>query len=109
MTSARPTARTAWCSSGRRAERSAPDTITEKFNSLVDRTGLPPITLHGVRYSCATIALRTGTHPEVVSSRLGHSAVAFTLNTYSGDVPGWDGDAAEDIGRLFLPRSDGDE
>ncbi|NUT92474.1 MAG: tyrosine-type recombinase/integrase [Saccharothrix sp.] len=34
-----------------------PDTITEQFNRLVDQAGLPPIRLHDVRHSYATIAL----------------------------------------------------
>ncbi|MCI2420045.1 site-specific integrase [Saccharopolyspora sp. K220] len=83
-----------------------PDTITEKFNALVDCAGLPLITLHGVRHSYATIALRSGVHPKIVSSRLGHSTAAFTLDTYSEDVPDLDRDAAEDIGGLFLPRAE---
>lgn len=82
-----------------------PDTVTEKFNALVDRAGLPLITLHGVRHSYATIALRSGVHPKIVSSRLGHATVAFTLDTYSEDVPELDRQAAEDIGGLFLPQS----
>lgn len=82
-----------------------PDTITERFNALVDQNGLPRIRLHDVRHSYATIALRSGVHPKVVSSRLGHAAVAFTLDTYSEDVPELDRDAAEDIGELFLPKS----
>jgi integrase len=60
-----------------------------------------------VRHSYATIALRSGTHPKIVSSRLGHSTVAFTLDTYSDDVPDLDRAAAEDIGRLFLPGAAG--
>lgn len=83
-----------------------PDTVTEKFNALVDSARLPLITLHGVRHSYATIALRSGVHPKIVSSRLGHSTVAFTLDTYSEDVPDLDRDAAEDIGGLFLPRAE---
>ncbi|MBQ0924600.1 site-specific integrase [Saccharopolyspora endophytica] len=86
-----------------------PDTITEKFNALVDRVSLPLITLHGVRHSYATIALRSGVHPKVVSSRLGHATVAFTLDTYAEDVPELDRDAAEDIGRLFLPKAPGEQ
>lgn len=82
-----------------------PDTITEKFNALVDRAGLPLITLHGVRHSYATIALRSGVHPKIVSSRLGHASVSFTLQTYTEDIPDLDRQAAEDIGGLFLPGS----
>ena len=33
-----------------------PDTISEQFNRLVDRAGLPPITLHDVRHTYATLA-----------------------------------------------------
>lgn len=85
-----------------------PDTITEKFNALVDRAGLPLITLHDVRHSYATIALRSGAHPKIVSSRLGHASVAFTLQTYTEDIPELDRQAAEDIGGLFLPGPDGE-
>lgn len=84
-----------------------PDTVTEKFNALVDRAKLPPITLHDVRHSYAIIALRSGVHPKIVSSRLGHASVAFTLQTYTEDIPDLDRDAAESIGGLFLPRPDG--
>lgn len=80
-----------------------PDTITERFNRLVERAQLPRIRLHDVRHSYATIALRSGVHPKIVSSRLGHSKVAFTLDTYSADIPDLDQQAAEDIGGLFLP------
>ena len=83
-----------------------PDTITEKFNALVDHARLPLITLHDVRHSYATIALRSGVHPKIVSSRLGHASVAFTLQTYTEDIPDLDRQAAEDISGLFLPRHD---
>ncbi|MEV6226516.1 tyrosine-type recombinase/integrase [Saccharopolyspora shandongensis] len=86
-----------------------PDTITEKFNALVDRAGLPVITLHGVRHSYATISLRSGVHPKVVSTRIGHSSVAFTLDVYSEDVPGLDREASENIGSLFLPTPSSNE
>jgi integrase len=83
-----------------------PDTITEQFNKLVDAAGLPLIKLHDLRHSYATIALRSGVHPKIVSSRLGHATVAFTLDVYSADVPDLDKQAAEDIGGLFLPSSE---
>jgi hypothetical protein len=51
----------------------------------------------------ATITLRSGVHPKIVSSRLDHATAAFTLDTYSADVPDLDRRAAEDIGGLFLP------
>jgi hypothetical protein len=56
----------------------------------------------------ATIALRSGVHPKIVSSRLDHATAAVTLDTYSADVPDLDRQAAEDIGGLFLSRHDGE-
>lgn len=82
-----------------------PDTISERFNRLVERANVPFITLHGVRHSYATIALRSGVHPKIVSSRLGHATVAFTLDTYSEDIPDLDREAAASISGLFLPPS----
>ncbi|MEU0886182.1 hypothetical protein ABZ345_47065 [Lentzea sp. NPDC005914] len=38
-----------------------------------------------------------------MSSRIGHAEVAFTLDTYTEDIPDIDADAAEAIGDLFLP------
>ncbi|NGY64114.1 site-specific integrase [Lentzea sp. NEAU-D13] len=81
-----------------------PDTITEQFNRLVDRAKVPLIRLHDVRHTYATISLRSGVHPKIVSSRLGHATVAFTLDTYTEDIPDLDAGAAESISGLFLPR-----
>lgn len=79
-----------------------PETITDHFNRIVDRAGLPPITLHAVRHTYATMSLRAGVSPKIVSSRLGHATVAFTLDTYTEDVPELHHAAAETVSGLFL-------
>jgi integrase len=53
--------------------------------------------------SYATMALRAGANPKIVSTRLGHASVAFTLEVYTADVPELDRDAADQISGLFLP------
>jgi integrase len=45
--------------------------------------GLPPIRLHDLRHTHATLALRAGVHPRIVQERLGHANVGITLDTYS--------------------------
>ncbi|WP_084402217.1 tyrosine-type recombinase/integrase [Lentzea albidocapillata] len=82
-----------------------PDTITEEFNKLVDLLELPKIRFHDIRHTYATISLRAGVHPKIVSSRLGHATVAFMLDTYSADIEDLDRDAAEAVIGLFLPPS----
>jgi integrase len=64
-----------------------PDTITSVFNRHCDAAGLPRIRLHDVRHSYATAALRAGVSPKIVSERLGHATVAFTLQTYVHVIP----------------------
>ena len=63
---------------------------------------MPAIELHAVRHTYATTALRAGINPKLVSARLGHSSVAFTLDTYTDSVPELDRAAAEQVSRLFF-------
>ncbi|SFJ54744.1 Site-specific recombinase XerD [Amycolatopsis sacchari] len=79
-----------------------PDTITEWLARIADRLGLPHLTLHELRHTYATTALRAGVHPKIVSSRLGHATVAFTLDLYTADIPELDQAAAQEISNLFL-------
>jgi integrase len=74
-----------------------PQTITDRFFRLASEAGLPFIRLHDVRHSYATAALATGVHPKIVSERLGHASVAFTLQTYSHVLEGMDEAAATAI------------
>jgi integrase len=40
-----------------------------------------------LRHTCATLLLREGVHPKVVSEVLDHASIAITLNTYSRVLP----------------------
>jgi integrase len=45
------------------------------------------VRFHDLRHFYATAALMQNVHPKVVSEALGHTSVAFTLDTYSHVVP----------------------
>jgi integrase len=60
-----------------------PKTLSYIFGREIRRAGLPPIRLHDLRHTHATLALRAGVHPRVVQERLGHANVSITLDTYS--------------------------
>jgi len=47
---------------------------------FIEAAGIPVITLHELRHSNATLELEAGTHPLIVSQRLGHSTIAITLD-----------------------------
>lgn len=68
------------------------------------RHRLPPIPLHGLRHTWATLALQMDVHPRVVQERLGHSNIAITLQTYSHVLPIVHDDAAATVAALFMPH-----
>ena len=57
-----------------------PDRMTRLFRKLVAASGLPPVTLHGLRHGAATLALAAGTDLKVVQDQLGHSTVVLTAD-----------------------------
>jgi integrase len=58
------------------------------FVQLLKRAGLPKITFHGLRHTCASLLFQRNVHPKYVQELLGHSSVAITLDTYSHVIPG---------------------
>ena len=60
-----------------------PKTISYQFGKALRAAKLPPIRLHDLRHTHATLALKAGIHPRIVQERLGHANVSMTLDTYS--------------------------
>lgn len=79
-----------------------PDWFTKQFKAHVHATGLPPIRLHDLRHTHATLALAAGVHPKVVQERLGHSSISVTLDTYSHAIPALQEEAAAKVSRLLF-------
>jgi integrase len=80
-----------------------PDSLTSAFRRAARRTGLPGARFHDTRHTHASLLLRAGVHPKVVSERLGHASVAFTLDVYSHVMPGLQEAAAESLERALNP------
>jgi integrase len=57
------------------------------FKPLLRSAGLPDIRLYDLRHTAATLALLVGVSPKIVSEKLGHASVAFTLEVYSHVLP----------------------
>ena len=79
-----------------------PDAFSWWFRQHVKAAELLPIRLHDLRHSHATLALRAGVHPKVVSERLGHATVSITLDTYSHAIPAMEEEAAEKVAALVF-------
>ena len=78
-----------------------PDTLTRRFNRLVDRAGVPRIRLHDVRHTYATMAMDAGVNPKLLSDRIGHANELVTLQIYTHRTTGLDRPLSEQLSRLI--------
>lgn len=72
------------------------------FRPLLKKADLPPIRIHDLRHSYASIALARGVHPKVVQEAMGHSTIAVTLDLYSHVVPSLQREAAKEMGAALF-------
>ena len=79
-----------------------PEWISRTFTRLARQLGLPPIRLHDLRHTHATLALVAGVATRVVGDRLGHSALAVTADTYQHVTLDLEEDAASRVARLVF-------
>ena len=62
---------------------------------------LPGIRLHDLRHTHATLYLRAGVHPKIVSERLGHATISITLDVYQHALPTLQREAAAQVAALI--------
>jgi integrase len=79
------------------------DTITDRFDRLVEAAGVTQISFHGMRHTHATLLLLAGVNVKAVSTRLGHSSIQITLDTYAHVLPEMEQHAAQAIGDALAP------
>jgi integrase len=58
-----------------------PESVSELFERIVRRCGLPRIRFHDLRHTYASLLVAAGVPIKVVSERLGHAHPAFTMHT----------------------------
>jgi integrase len=78
-----------------------PDQITQDFARVIKKYGLPHLTFHGLRHAHATLSLKAGINPKIVSEALGHSKVGITLDLYSHVLPNMQKEAAQVVANLL--------
>jgi integrase len=54
-----------------------------EFKKLLARGQLPPVRLHDLRHTAASLLLAQNVPARVVMEILGHSQIALTMNTYT--------------------------
>ena len=80
-----------------------PHALSQAFERIACRAGVPVIRLHDLRHTHGSLLIREGVPVKVVSERLGHANIAFTIVTYQHVLPGMQADAARTYQRLATP------
>lgn len=78
-----------------------PHSISQTFERIANRAGVPRIRLHDVRHTHGTLLIKAGVPVKVVSERLGHANPAFTIDTYQHVLPGMQAEAARTFEQLI--------
>ncbi len=74
-----------------------PPAFDSSYRQLLKRRKLDGPTFHALRHSHASHLLRSGVSARLISERLGHSKVSFTLERYTHMLPGMQEEAAAKI------------
>ena len=77
--------------------------LSDCFEKLVKRSGLPRIRFHDLRHTHATLLLKARIPIKVVSERLVHSTPGFTMATYQHVLPDMHAEAAMTFAELLAP------
>lgn len=78
-----------------------PRRVSDVWRGYVRTLDLPPIRLHDLRHTHATLLLAAGVPIKVVSERLGHTKITMTLDVYAHVLPAMDREAADRLGDLL--------
>ena len=80
-----------------------PDVITAWFHKFVTKNGLPPIHIHSLRHTNATLLIAAGTNLTTVAARLGHANSTTTSKIYAHAIKSADQAAAEVLQDILHP------
>lgn len=77
--------------------------LDKEIKKGAKKAGIPPIRVHNLRHSHASMLIDMGFSPLEIADRLGHESVKTTLDTYSHLYPDKDTKLAGELNRLRRP------
>ncbi len=81
-----------------------PDTASNRWSTVRERSGLAGVRLHDLRHYQATMLLAAGMPVKNVSKRIGHRDASVTLNVYAHAIEELDRESADVMGGLLGAR-----
>jgi integrase len=86
---------------GLRGEHFAIDTLLSHYKQLLQECGFPPMHIHDLRHSCATLLASMSVPAKVIQEILGHSSITTTQDLYGHVINGMQEEAMEKMNDLF--------
>ncbi len=80
-----------------------PDTVSGWFHDFVRKNNLPPVHIHSLRHTNATLLIAAGTNLQTVANRLGHANTTTTSKIYAHAIQSADAAAADTLQDLLNP------
>lgn len=78
--------------------------LEKEIKRVAEKIGLPPIRVHDLRHSHASMLIEMEFEPLEIADRLGHESVKTTLDTYSHLYPEKDTKLAGELNKLRRPE-----
>ncbi len=82
-----------------------PDTLTKWFHEFIQVHNLPPVSIHSLRHTNATLQIAGGVPLTTVSQRLGHANATTTGRIYAHAIRSADEAAAETLQNILAPSA----
>jgi integrase len=80
--------------------------ITQVYKRVLRRAGLrTSLRLYDLRHTHATLLLKAGVNPKIISERLGHSTIVLTLDVYSHVLPDMQSEAVEHLETMLFRKN----
>lgn len=81
-----------------------PDTLSSWFRKFIDNSDLPPIHLHSLRHTNATLNIANGIAVTTVAGQLGHVDATTTTKIYAHAIQSAQAEAADRMDELLTPK-----
>ncbi|WP_375337791.1 site-specific integrase [Bacillus cereus group sp. BfR-BA-01319] len=78
------------------------NTFRLKFYKEIKNAAVKKFKIHDLRHTHATLLLKQGVNPKIISERLGHTHISLTLRIYSHVLPNMQEEAVKNFGKSIF-------
>ncbi|KAA0788656.1 site-specific integrase [Bacillus sp. BPN334] len=78
------------------------NTFRLKFYKEIKNAAVKKFKIHDLRHTHATLLLKQGVNPKIISERLGHTDISLTLRIYSHVLPNMQEEAVKNFGKSIF-------